>query len=331
MNIKKFLLKRYPTENIDFLWASSFTEIRLACPFCGDDKGFHFYINLRSGRWQCFLCRERGNSVYTFIKKIEPDRYKKILDQYYKKQQTSLLVGIDSSLKKHVQELLEQKSKIEPIKADLTMPFEIKKIIEGKRAWRYLVNRGITPKMIKKYKLSYVLKGKFAFRVIIPFFENKKLVYYLGRTFMNGIPKILNPYKDFDIRGKNEVLFNYDSLKEGGEEGCIVEGVFDCMTVDQILPTVGLCGKTLSKVQLRLLLKKKIKHWYLFLDSETEEESTLLYNKLKGYDFEISLIRIIKDDPNSIGVEECGRLIKKSTTMNFKSYIENQMTLKNKY
>jgi hypothetical protein len=164
----------------------------------------------------------------------------------------------------------------------------------GRIAWTYLHNqRYLENKHYKKYNLSYVSdpncwhcggtgrvdgeecmickgKGKNIYfgRIIIPTYENEKLVYFQARDFLGRdyVPKIKNPKLP-----RNQVVYFYDLLKEG-ERIYIVEGPFDAMTLFDYNVTCTL-GQTLSEQQIEKLLKKNPKEIVFVPDQDPVEKT----------------------------------------------------------
>jgi hypothetical protein len=60
-------LQPYAFHGVDLNWASGDKEAIGSCPFCGrEDK---FSVDIRTGRWQCFVCNATGNAP-TFLRQL---------------------------------------------------------------------------------------------------------------------------------------------------------------------------------------------------------------------------------------------------------------------
>jgi len=60
-------LKPYVFHAVDLTWNKSSEEATGECPFCGKEN--HFYVNKKSGQFNCKVCSESGNA-YSFLAKL---------------------------------------------------------------------------------------------------------------------------------------------------------------------------------------------------------------------------------------------------------------------
>jgi DNA primase len=168
----------------------------------------------------------------------------------------------------------------------------------GSRAFRYLIHREIGPAHIKKFNLKFcdeencwvcggtgtveeetcdncAGRGKNPYYnyIIIPTYENGKLVYYQGR----------NLDKESDFRYRNpriprlQVVYFYDLLKEN-DSIYIAEGPFDAMTMINYSATC-LMGNRMSDPQILKILKKHPKEIIFVPDYDETPEKREAMNK----------------------------------------------------
>lgn len=173
----------------------------------------------------------------------------------------------------------------------------------GRKAIRYLIHRGFGVKHILKYGLKYcdqwdcyecngtgldeeegdcnICNGSgrnpYYGWLIIPSFENKKFVYYIGRnldkesTFRYRNPKNL---------AKSQVVFFYDQLKENNRI-FITEGVTDAMTLYDY-NVACIMGNRISDPQIQKILKKNPTEIIFIPDyDETSEKRKIIARALK--------------------------------------------------
>lgn len=107
---------------------------------------------------------------------------------------------------------------------------------------KYLRGRMIDP---NSYPFYFSSDDYFKNRVIIPFYKNKKVIYWQARS----IDDIGERYLNCTI-SKNAVFFNYDKLFSWSELPLfIVEGVFDALSVDG----VGTLGSAINEEKIEIL------------------------------------------------------------------------------
>ena len=96
-----------------------------------------------------------------------------------------------------------------------------------KQAKNYLTTRGITEEQIFKHKIGFSLMGRYAYRVIFPVREEKKLVGFVSRSFINKEPRYLNS-------SGLKSLYNRAST---GKTPIVVgsEGVFKALKIERVV------------------------------------------------------------------------------------------------
>jgi DNA primase len=118
-----------------------------------------------------------------------------------------------------------------------------------KQAKEYLYSRGFDDKDIRKYHFKVGIDGEYMERIIVPFIEDNKIVWFQGRHLIpNHYMRYLNP----ESVEKSMLVYNIDNLQENGI-GIIVEGPFDAATVNG----QAIMGSTISEWQIRKILNKK--------------------------------------------------------------------------
>ena len=191
--------------------------IGMKCPFPGcDDESNHCGIRLADLRVSCWKCG--SHSIYSLISRI--------IGSTDKKKIKKILKEISKDTKKTVQEILEDKPHL--IKSYTKLPPESTSILPEIHK-EYLKSRNFYPNLIKrKYDIMACNNiGKYKFRLIVPFYQNRRLVSFTTRSIFDDIkPKYLNP-TGFEVElSPKKSLYNIDNLKKG-KDVLILEGVTD--------------------------------------------------------------------------------------------------------
>lgn len=181
-------------------------------------------------------------------------------------------------------------------------------------AYDYLRRRHVN---LQKYPVG--LLSPFHTRVTFPFYEDGQVVYYQARSF-NAVSalKTLNPDSK-DWKGKGEVLWNYDNLRD---TVIICEGIFDAIAAEtgsrseDFGPFRATCllGKTITEDQIFLLRKKKVRHIFVMLDADAVPDAWELGVKLYNAHFtvhvcEYKLAGVRKKDPGECDAVEIAKLL----------------------
>lgn len=327
MNYKRYLLSKFK----DFKWAKNGTEIRVNCfnTSClgaeGDkpDTKYHLYINVHSGMFICPRCSWKGN-FYNLLTEMEGLGWRDIWRRYAEPE------GISAEkFKTIIQEKLQVNETQAVVQHYEELPFKTHKIPENTRAYKYLISRGITQEKIDRFGLTYSLEPPYHFRIIVPFYEGGRLVYFVARTYIDetsGGLKILNPpVSNTRYIPRNEVIFNYNGII--GQSWCtICEGVFDAMTAPN---GIAILGKYMSEQQMLKLKSLEIKTVVVMLDKDAEKDALKLsWDGLKKWGFVVKFCKMPHGkDPNSIGEEECKKFINHAKELDLKEYVKNKLNV----
>lgn len=197
----------------------------------------------------------------------------------------------------------------------------------GRKAFLYLMRRGIEARHINKFQLKYVKddscwicggqgilgdrdcsncnatgKNFYFQKIIIPTYENGNMVYFQARDFTGGSFRYMNPKL-----GKTQVVYFYDLLKEG-DRIFITEGPFDAMTLFDYSATC-IMGSVISEPQVMKILKKKPKEIIFVPDFDPDEETKIkiISTMMKN----IKKVRALSDNKIEVGVFKWNKLSQK--------------------
>ena len=234
------------------------------CPLCGEgeNKG-NLGVSLTKHLYHCWSCGDESEKTHGPLGKL--------FDVFGTKKQKKLYDLIKPDNLK-VNDIFYPKLRLPEgfVTFEDSSPIHIPR----NEAYNYLLDRGITDDMIKKYNIGYTVKGDFAYRIIIPSYDKDGVLnYFLGRSWVKKKIK----YKNANAP-KDEIIFN-EHLINWSEDIYLTEGVFDSIFLPNPIP---LLGKHLSNKLFGLLYEKAEKNIILCLDGDAYKDSLRLYNELNG-------------------------------------------------
>lgn len=261
---------------------------RMSCPFCGADRD-RFTVSIKKQVVHCWKC-EYTNSVLGLVMELES------VD----------LAGSFRIIKKYrpiTYKKVPRDAKEVPLPSAKVLRYEtIPKLLQNgsvaaKLARKYLASRGITTNETKFWKLGLSDTEKYSGYIISPFFDQRRLVYFVARRFAGSGPKYKNPsLTDWGV-GKSELLFNYDRARARANDGItIVEGVYDVYASGS--NAVALLGKQASSIQLSKIILANPRSCIIRLDADAKDEAYELAGIL-GELFPTKVIFYERGDPAS--------------------------------
>lgn len=221
-------------------------EVIFYCPKCKHRKK-KLSVNLIKNVFHCWVCNFKGtlyNLVYE-LRRDKVDAFLKIFNNY----KLSLDDGFIDKPKNGTISLPDGCFSLENSSTPYTI--EVK---------NYLRSRGISEKVIKKYNIIYWKRTSEDRRILIPYYDNNKLVYYISRKIYDHVesPK----YLCLNVPRSNMLMFiNKTNVSL---PIILVEGVFDAIKVDfNCVPLLS--NKISDSVINQLLVYPSI---YLALDND---------------------------------------------------------------
>lgn len=258
-------------------------QISFDCPVCAAEKGVegdgkgNLEINYFRGVYKCWACAETHGTQGVLGK---------LFDKFGTKKQ------------KQIWDLLkpEEKGEKEKPKIYLRLPQGYTKFkdsnirfIPHREAIDYLYSRGITDEMIEKYDIGYTVSGDYAYRIIVPSYnEDGYLNYFVSRAW---VPKKMK-YKNPSVP-KEEIIFN-ESRVDWTKDIYICEGVFDAFFLPNPIPMLG---KFLSTNLFQKLYDNAEGNLHICLDGDAWTDALKLYHNLNGGKLynRIKIIKLPKD------------------------------------
>ena len=248
-NLEKNIRELFDNYNIH-IQNEGMNEVNIFCPFHKNLHSPAFYINMKTGLWQCFnpSCGKKGN-----FRQL----YREITGKPYGKD-----VRLDPiALKNEIERGFRNKEQQEELDiSDISVDYEQQEDLEVLKPF---IDRGLTYETLEYFEIGY---SKVKERIVIPVrAQNYKLVGYIGRaTNAEQEPRYLYN-KGFK---RADVLFNIQNAKR--YESCIiVEGSVDAMMIHQAgFPNVvSTLGAQVSPNQVKIM-KKCFDSLIIFSDND---------------------------------------------------------------
>lgn len=241
------ILNRYNVDYVDRGKNVAKGNVNIQCPWCGEaDHSQHLGINLETGMWGCWRnVKHRGRKLYRLLSKLTG------LSQAEARRATG--EGVLRAVQRGDMERAVSGLTEDPV---TYVQHSSPRVIGLPRASRPICAPGIDPmraevrfrnylqkergfpkhnhkRLARQYGLLYCVAGRFSDRLIIPIYENKKLMTYIGRSiYPDASLRYLALDADESRKQVKDCLYNYDAAMEGGSVLFFVEGAFDTMKID---------------------------------------------------------------------------------------------------
>lgn len=293
----------------DGQWMSE-NEYVVRCPWLDHPTHNHCYINVAKGVFFCHFgeCGEKG-SIKRLLKKYE-------------------IVGE-----------LEPRVTVEKKEQELVDFSQFPRVMSkegtlGMLAFSYLTGslenggRGLTVTELEEYDIRFSDSGKYYGRVLIPIYENNKMVNFVARSFMSCIkPKYLYPRTGETLLTCGEAIFGYEEALEDVSIITIIitEGAFDAIAINRLRAARGLAilSSHLTKSQLKKLLGlSKSFVFIIVLDSDAHKDASHIAETLSAHKRKTMLVLLERGDPASIPIEDMKRAIEEAEKYSFEKKLE---------
>lgn len=289
--------------------------LKSKCPYCGrEDK---FGINISQNWGHCFRCG-KNPTMYQLVSYIENTTdYDTLVNILSKDNYQGLYFKEDNA----PQELKEKQNVYLP---DSFINISLGNSLMGKLARKYLTNRGFDIKELSHLGWGYCTRGKYMGYIIMPFYENNKLIYFNARLFVGNGPRYNNPTLSDTGLGKSFIIYNKDALSEY-RLVYLCEGVINAQTMGKRGIAFG--GKNISPYQINELIKCNASKFIILLDSDAKDKAISLAFKLVDY----KKVKIVffpeGKDVNDLGKEKTLSLIRKSPYLSYSDLLKLKNSL----
>lgn len=277
--------------------------INITCMFC-DDTSNHLGIRKSNLKAKCWRC---GSHYFGNVVKYIVGCSLKEAKEIIKSLEVTGPVGGESSEDKNT------KSPFNVLRR-AQLPPEATKEFPSIHL-RYLKSRGFKPrKIIRKYNLhACYTHGDFKFRIIIPIYQNRRLVAYTSRDVTDSQDLRYKAADRLDcVIDPREAIYNFDSIKPHKDAFC-VEGPTDVWKMGD--GAFCFMGVSITAQRILELAEKKINNLYIFYDNDKtgRRESKRVANILAPVARRTHILKLNKyKDPGKLKntqVEEIRRAI----------------------
>jgi len=202
-------------------------------------------IHKKLGIFHCFGCGYKGN-IYKLLHHFGIEN----IDAYIFLRK--YIVGYE--IKNSIYDNIFFDYKKENVQNDFKLPSH-RKLYEHP----YLTKRGVTRDDIEEWSISVVTGNTYTGWILFPLYQDKKLCnYFLRSPYGNG--KITAKKPKGGLFAGIDFVKNYDTV-------CIVEGIFDCISVKHTgRQAIACMTNSVTKDQLNLL--KKFKRLIIIPDND---------------------------------------------------------------
>lgn len=249
-SLEKDIRNLFDNYNIQ-IQSEGVNEVNIFCPFHKNLHSPAFYINIKTGLWQCFnpSCGEKGN-----FRKLYKKITGKSLGRDLKLDHITLANELERSLRYQVEE--KKYLDISDIEIDYNNEEDISNL-------QTFIERGLEIDTLKEFEVGFSSKKN---RIVIPVRDAQyHAVGFIGRAISDEQePRYL--YNQGFKRA--DVLFNIQNAKK--YDSCIVvEGSVDAMFIHQAgYPNVvATLGSKISEYQFKML-KKYFDQIIIFSDND---------------------------------------------------------------
>jgi DNA primase len=266
------------------------------CPFCGNMSG-HFYVNLDKRLFNCYKC-DAGGRLVELIAELEGINIIEAKRMMMREAQTVDIKPLAELIIKAFDLKLGRKPEPEAgenVIVELPPQYQ-PCIVKGTSKVvmpTYLSKRGVTTKMLARFKVGWASSGDYGGRIIWPITTagSKTFVARLSDDRAYG-PKYKNPGDAPMIH----FLHNYDRIPKGVLL-ILVEGVMDVMRLWSYgLHAVALFGKGISGRRIQLIYDLKPSLVISMLDDDALGKAIALGMELKGL-APVKVAQLLAGDP----------------------------------
>jgi len=288
-------------------------EFLFYCPYCEHHKP-KMSVNLGKNAYKCWVCDTKGNNIWRLVRKFgapsdkrkwgalenRVDVTESIYEKIFGTPEEGLVEGVE--LPKEFVSLTSKEL-----------------LVGGKKAKKYLLNRGMTERDIARWKVGYCDSGEYEGRVIFPSFNYAgKLNYFVGRSHSGDWMKYKNPTVSRDV------IFNELNI-DWKEKVCLVEGIFDAVKAG--INSIPLLGSTLNEKSV--LFQKIVSSdtiVYLALDQDAERKTMKMIKKFLFHGVEVYRVNVDGyDDVGSMSKEIFTRRFKRARLITSEDYLRESI------
>ena len=154
----------------------------------------------------------------------------------------------------------------------------------GKKALKYLLDRGVAYSQVLMYKMGFCHSGQYEKRIIVPSFDIEgNLNYFIARDFGDAYLKYKNPPCSKDVVF-NEIMIDWT------KPIVLVEGFFDSLKYENSIPILGSTLSTKSSVFNKIV--DNCKTVYICLDQDAKNKELKIVKNLLDFGINVCKIKL---------------------------------------
>lgn len=204
------------------------------CPYCGD-RSNHLGFNINTGNFHCFVCKAKG-WVYDYLERAQ---------------------GLSRAQCKAMCHGYFTGAPIDSLRLNTTRPSTLALPPGATKDFPqyfedYLINRGYGQEVIQRFDLyAGGYSGPFRYRIIIPVYQDERLVNYLGRDITGQLSsRYKNCKNELAVVHSKSCIYNID---QASKRVIICEGPTDVWRMGS--GAVCTLGTTFTNDQVRAIKK----------------------------------------------------------------------------
>jgi len=287
-------------------------ECLFYCPYC-EHHNPKMSVNLDKNVYKCWVCDTKGNNIWRLVRKFgdssDKRKWRSFEDQ----------VDITDSVYEKIFGTPKEEEETIELPPEFVSLTNRNLLVGGKRAKKYLLNRGLTDRDIARWKIGYCATGEYKSRVIFPSFnKDGKLNYFVGRSHSDDWMKYKNPMVSKDI------IFNELNV-DWKERVCLVEGIFDAVKAGtNSIPLLGSTLNERSKLFQKIIENDTIV--YLALDPDADKKSMEMIKAFLSHGIEVHKVNVSGyEDVGSMSNEIFARRFKKAREITSDVYFHDSI------
>lgn len=273
------------------------------CPSCGKDKKFG--MNIQQDRTNCFSCGYHPKPLKLVIELEGLTTYTEAFNFLSAFESAAYLETPTKFLEEKVGKLPDGYKLITLGESRI-----------GRMARRYMEGRGFDLDELELKGVGYCVEGKYYGRIIIPFYEAGKMIYFNARQFMEiSDDKFKNPGMDEFGIGKSLLMYNSDCLHLYRRTH-LMESAMNCLTWGD--DAFGIGGKIASNYQVTKVLSSPCKEVIILLDPDAYWEALALGLRISHHR-KVKVVKLPnKKDVNDLGRKKTLKFVNDTPWMTYK-------------
>ena len=280
------------------------------CPFCNHHKPkleVNFTENKKGDNpWHCWVCNNRGKSIFTLLKKAEasPEKIAEARSYIKKGYEVENAITINSI------KLPNEFTPLYPTPTGIT----------AKHALAYLGTRGITTEDIIKYNIGFCEYGDYSNMIIIPSYNaGGSLNFFVGRSFLK------DPYKKYKNPSISKDIIPFELFINWDSPIVLCEGPFDAISIKR--NAIPLLGKHIQNSLMKKIISSKVEQIYIALDKDAQKDALDFCEKFMNEGKEVHLLELNDKDPSEMGFNSFINLLHHSQPLTLSGLLSKKLNL----